>query len=267
MVSVHQLYAAGLTPEGVRRRVQAGRLHRLFRGVYAVGHAGLSNEGRWTAAILACGEGAALSHRSAAELWGMLEPADGPVQVTVPVAGGRSQRAGIRIHRSPYLTNMQTTRCHGIALTTAARTLTDLRQVVSASELRRAIREAEFAGLPIGEHGRDSDRTRSELERRFLRLCRCHRLPVPEVNVRVARFVVDFLWREQRLIVETDGYASHRGHQAFEDDHARDNELMALRYDVLRFTYWRVVNEPGQVAALVRARLNRAGSTGYSRYA
>jgi very-short-patch-repair endonuclease len=77
------------------------------------------------------------------------------------------------------------------------------------------------------------------------------------VNVVVGGFTVDFLWRERRLIVETDGYGSHRGQQAFEDDHRRDNELIALGHDVLRFTYWRVLNEPSAVAALVRGRLNR----------
>ena len=73
--------------------------------------------------------------------------------------------------------------------------------------------------------------------------------------MRVAGFEVDFLWRRQKLIVETDGYRYHRGSVAFERDHARDNRLMALGYDVLRFTYWRVVNEPTEVVALVRKRL------------
>jgi very-short-patch-repair endonuclease len=257
VVSVRQLHAAGLGKDAIRSRVRGGRLHRVFRGVYAVGHAGLGNEGRWMAAVLACGERAVLSHRSAAELWRLIDPVEGPIHVTVPVAGGRSRRAGIRIHRIPSLTHAATTRRHGIAVTTPARTLSDLRRVLSPSEVRRAIRQAEFAELPTGDHG-GSDGTRSELEGRFLLLCRRHRLPAPEVNVRVGRLTVDFLWREQRLIVETNGYASHRGRQAFEDDHARDNELMATDYDVLRFTYRKVVNEPAEVVRLVRARLDRA---------
>jgi very-short-patch-repair endonuclease len=212
------------------------------------------------AAVLACGEGAALSHRSAAELWGMLDPATGAVDVTVPVAGGRHRRRGIRLHRSPSLTDVVTAVRNGIAVTIPARTIEDLRGCISPSLLRRAIRQAEFAGLPIGAHAARSDRTRSELERRFLRLCRRHRLPKPEVNVVVGPFIVDFLWPEARVIVETDGYASHRGRQAFEDDRRRDNELAALDYDVLRFTYARVVNEPASVVSLVRDRLNLAGN-------
>jgi very-short-patch-repair endonuclease len=209
------------------------------------------------AAVLACGEGAALSHRSAAELWRLLEPADGPVHVSVPVAGGRRKRDGIRLHRIPSLPTAATTRRNGIAVTTPARTLADLRAILSHGELRKAMRRAEFLRLPIDVHLLTPDRTASELERLFLRLVRRHRLPEPEVNVRVAGFEVDFLWREQRLIVETDGYRYHRGSVAFEDDRARDNRLMALGYDVLRFTYWKVVNEPEAVAALVRARLTR----------
>jgi very-short-patch-repair endonuclease len=255
VVSYTQLIAAGLDKSAIARRVAAGRLHRIFRGVYAVGHAGLGNEGRWMAAVLACGEGAALTHRSAAELWGMLKPVGGPVHVMVAGAGGRMQRTGICVHRSRYLTQAVTTLEQAILVTTPARTLADLRRTVTSVELRRAVRQAEFRGLAIGQYQRESEGTRSELERRFLRLCRHHRLPEPEVNAKMGPFTVDFLWRRERLIVETDGYASHRGRQAFEDDRTRDNELMALGYDVLRFTYARVVSEPARVAAIVRARL------------
>jgi len=83
-------------------------------------------------------------------------------------------------------------------------------------------------------------------------------VPQPEVNVRIGRDRVDFLWRTQRLIVETDSYQYHRGSVAFEDDRARDNRLMAQAFDVLRFTYWRVVNEPDDVIAILRSRLNLA---------
>jgi very-short-patch-repair endonuclease len=258
LVTIGQLHLAGLDKSAVARRVAAGRLHRVFRGVYAVGHAGLGNEGRWMAAVLACGDGAALSHRSAAELWRLLDPADGPIHVIVPVAGGRRGRDGLRIHRVPSLPTAATTRRDGIAVTTPARTLADLRTTLSHGELRTAVRQAEFLGLPIDPHALVPDRTSSELERLFLRLVRRHRLPAAEVNARIAGLEVDFLWREQRLIVETDGYHYHRGSVAFEDDRARDNRLMSCGYDVLRFTYKRVVDEPDAVVALVRARLTRA---------
>jgi very-short-patch-repair endonuclease len=207
-----------------------------------------------------------LSHRSAAELWEMLKPTDGPVHVTVPVAGGRRRRSGIVIHRSPYLTSAVTTRRNGIAVTTAARTVRDLQRTSPAREVRRAVREAEFRGLPIGKYGDGSEMTRSELERKFLRLCRRYRLPGPEVNVGLGRFTVDFVWRQERLVVETDGYAAHRGQQAFEDDRRRDATLAAMGYEVLRFTYLQVENRPAQVARVVRARLNARSPTLYSRY-
>jgi very-short-patch-repair endonuclease len=255
VVTVMQLRAAGLRRDAIARRVAAGRLHPIYRGVYAVGHAGLGNEGRWTAAVLACGHGAALSHRSAAELWQLLKPTDGPVHVTAPVAGGRKQRAGLRIHRSSHLTSADTSRRNGIAVTSPARTIRDLKRVCPPDVVRRAVREAEFRGLPIGEYGDRSDGTRSELERIFLRLCRRHRLPSPEVNASLGRFTVDFLWRQEGLVVETDGYMAHRGQQAFEDDRVRDIELAALGFEVLRFTYLQVKSHSVRVARLVRDRL------------
>jgi predicted transcriptional regulator of viral defense system len=179
VVTLAQLFACGLSTSGAGRRVAAGRLHRVHRGVYAVGHVGLSNEGRWMAAVLACGPGAALSHRSAAELWKLLTPKVGLIHVTVPSYAGRARRARLAIHRSPSLQEAATTIEDGIAVTTVARTVTDLRGSVPAWELRRAIRQAEFLGLPTGLA---TDRTRSDPEADFLRLCRRHRIPRPEVN-------------------------------------------------------------------------------------
>jgi very-short-patch-repair endonuclease len=139
-------------------------------------------------------------------------------------------------------------------VTTPARTITDLRRVVSAEQFRRAIRQAEVLGLDIGTDV-EAEPARSELEHRFLRLCRRHRLPKPEVNAEVGRFVVDFLWRERRLIVETDGYRYHRGRQAFEDDRARGIQLQMLGYHVLRFTHRQVVDDAAGVAVALRALL------------
>ena len=140
-------------------------------------------------------------------------------------------------------------------MTKPAQTLVDLRGRVSAEELRRAIRQADVLGLPI-ELVADRDRTRSELEREFLQLCRRHGLPTPEVNVRLGRHLVDFLWREERLVVETDGYRYHRSRQAFEDDRSRDLDLRSRGYDVLRFSYRQVVGEPERVAVAVRDALS-----------
>lgn len=255
VIGVGQLRAAGLDKFAVVRRVQAGRLHRIHRGVYAVGHEGLGSEGRWMAAVLALGEGAILSHRSAAELWNLLPVTDGRIDVTVSHAGGRRQRPGLRIHRSPSLPNSATTIRNGIAVTTPARTIADLPRVVEPNEVRRAIRQAEVRGHRLG--GVEVDHTRSELEYLFLRLCRRHRLPTPAVNVRIGRFEVDFLWRHARLIVETDGYRYHRGATAFEDDRARELELGQLGYTLRRFSYRQVTEQPRAVATALRAMLAR----------
>jgi predicted transcriptional regulator of viral defense system len=179
-----QLVAAGVTQRAVARRVKSGHLHRAHRGVYAVGHTRLSKEGRWMAAVLAYGDDATLSHRSAAELWGLLPHRNGAVDVTVPGAGGRRRRQGIRLHRSLLLTPAVTSRRNGIPVTNPARTLADLRRVATRDELGRATRQAEVKGLPIGDLGTGIDLTRSELERLFLRLCPRHRIPPPAVNVR-----------------------------------------------------------------------------------
>lgn len=206
------------------------------------------------AAALACGEGAALSHRSAAELWRLLRPAGGPIEVSVPSTAGRKRREGICIHRRASLGSAAVTRRLNIPVTTSAQTIADLRGVVAPAEVRRAIRQAEVLGLRTGIESA-SVPTRSELEDLFLRLCRRHGIPAPEVNVRVGPSEVDFLWRRERLIVETDGYRYHRGSQAFEDDHERDLDLRSAGYDVHRFSYRQVDGDAPRVAAAVRQAL------------
>jgi Transcriptional regulator, AbiEi antitoxin/Protein of unknown function (DUF559) len=259
VVSSRQLEAAGLTPSGVRRRVQAGRLHRLHRGVYAVGHSGLSDKGRWMAAVLACGPRAAVSHRSAAALWELLRTRSGPIDISVPGNGGREGHTGIRLHRSRTLSTAVVTRRHGIPVTRPARTIDDLRGSVAEKELRRAIRQANVLGLPLGPHVKP-DRTRSDLELDFLALCRRHGIPTPEVNVKVGGIEADFLWRDARLIVETDSYIYHRGEVAFQDDHNRNLKLRLRGYEVLRIGEEQIDNEPAAVAEALKQRL---GSTGW----
>jgi hypothetical protein len=245
VVSVAQLRAAGLGDTAIHKRVRAGRLHRIHRGVYAVGHRGLSFDGRSMAAVLAYGDGATLSHRSAATLWRLLPAIDGPIDVSLPSRTGRRRRDGIRVHRR---SSFGATRRLGIPVTTPAQTIADLRAVLVRADLRRAIRQAEVLGLATGFEAA-VEGTRSELERRFLRLCQRAGLPPPEVNVRIDTLTVDFLWREQGLVVETDGYRYHRGRQAFEDDRGRDLELRARGYEVLRLSYRQVVDQPERVMA------------------
>jgi very-short-patch-repair endonuclease len=257
VVTSVQLRSAGLTKHGITRRCKAGRLHRLHRGVYAVGHTRLSFEGRCLAAVLAIGCTAAVSHRSAASLWGMLPPHGGPVDVTVEGNGGRSRREGIRLHRSSTFTAALRTRRHGIELTKPRRTLRDLHRTSPRPLFGRAVRKALDLRLIGSDDLRSEDElTRSELERLFRSVCRRHRLPRPELNARVDRFEVDFLWRDRALIVETDGFRHHADRLAFERDRAKDARLQSLGFRVLRFTHRQLTAEPSAVVAALRSLLD-----------
>lgn len=119
---------------------------------------------------------------------------------------------------------------------------------------RRAVRQAELAGFRLGP-GVEADRTRSDLERDFLRLCRRYGIPAPEVNVKVGRWTVDFLWRRQRIAAETDSYDYHRGRVAFQDDRARDLDLRRRGLEVHRFSERQVNDQPAEVAADLRDAL------------
>jgi very-short-patch-repair endonuclease len=265
VVTATQLTAAGMATSSIRDRVTAGRLHRLHRGVYAVGHRGLSSEGRWLAGVLAFGDGAVLSHASAAQLWQLLpqpssfdpDARQAPVHVTVPSRAGRIHRPGVVLHRSATLTQSDATHRHNIPVTSPCRTLADLRRALPQRLFARALRQAEFLRLPLDDR-LERDRTRSELEAHFLRLCSRHRLPQPAVNVRIDRFEVDFLWSQARLVAELDGWESHRIRSAFEADRARDVRLKLLGYEVIRFTWRQITDDAAGVArtigALLRAR-------------
>ncbi len=277
VIAIRQLRDLGIGEDAIRARVVAGRLHRVHRGVYSVGHSALSKEGRLLSAVLALGRGpnpdesvvldrwgAAVSHMSAASLWGLLPAKSGPADVIVSGNAGRARRTGIRVHRSLLLVRADVTLHLGIPLTTPRRTIADLRRAISlrspgaisAWELRKAIRQANVIGLPI--EGRDAAiRTRSDLERDFLSLCRRYRLPCPEINVRIGAYLVDFLWREERLVVETDSYRYHRGEVAFHDDRVRELELMRLGYHVLRLSEAQIDDAPKDVAAVLKTELRK----------
>ncbi|HEX6115972.1 MAG TPA: DUF559 domain-containing protein [Solirubrobacterales bacterium] len=235
VVTIEQLLWAGLSHSSVRRRVRAGLLHRLYRGVYAVGHTDLSREGRWLAAVLACGPEAALSHASAAHLWSLAPKSPQWAHVTVPGDGGRAKREGIVLHRSTTLRPTDVTRRRNIPVTTPARTRRDM--------------------------GWSAERTRSDLERRFLRLLRAHDLPIPAVNARIGPYTVDFLWRSERLVVELDGYAYHSDRHTFTRDRARDRELARRGFTVLRVADDELASDAPAVArsliSLLRERRRR----------
>src|SRR5262249_30079094 len=156
---------------GIQRRLAAARLHRIQRGVYAVGHSALSDRGRWMVAVLACGEGAVLSHLSAAELWGIrrrisrgwesARDTAGAVDVTVPSTAGKRHNPGITLHRSSTLLAGECTRRDGIPATKPRRTLADLRPLLSPAQFNAAVRETEFLRFPISETS-GSPRTRTD---------------------------------------------------------------------------------------------------------
>lgn len=262
VVTVAQLAAVGISREVASRWARAGRLHRLHRGVYAVGHRGITVEGRWLAAVLACGDAAVLSHRSAAGLWGLLRPVAAPVHVSVPTAAGVRHRRGIRVHRCASLEPVAIVTRNRIRVTSVPRTLSDLHATAEEAELHRATRQAEVLGFLAEDAG--EARTNGELERRFLVLCRRAGFPDPEVNVRVAGHLVDFFWRTHRLVVETDGYRFHRGATAFEDDHARELDLVTAGYALRRFTYKQVTGSPALVTAAIAEALQSRRSVASS---
>jgi predicted transcriptional regulator of viral defense system len=261
VVSLAQLRGLGLGDRGVRHRVRAGRMRRLHRGVYAVGHGVLRPEGRRLAAVLACGEGAVLSHVSAAAHWELVDSAAVRVDVTAPVT--RAGIPGIRLHRSRSLDARDTDTHRGIPITAVPRTLLDLATTVRSDRLERALAQAQRLQLydhraitdlltrSNGHRGtgalakatsrEDPKWTRSELEAWFLTLVRDAGLPEPLVNSYLAapdhpRLEVDFYWPTHHLIVELDGWETHRTRAAFERDRARDAALTAAGWRVVRFT-------------------------------
>jgi very-short-patch-repair endonuclease len=167
----------------------------------------------------------------------------------VPGDGGRRRRHGIRVHRSSTLIAGVATRHRGVAVTTPKRTLRDLRATSSLPVFRAAVRRAlDLRLITSADLQSPADLTRSQLERIFLQICRRHRFPQPEVNVRMGPYEADFLWRERHVVVETDGFRNHG--DAFERDRARDAHLQSMGFRVLRFTYRQVLDRTPVVAAL-----------------
>lgn len=287
VVSLPQLRDVGLSGAAVQKRVARGRLHKVHRGVYAVGHGLLGPDGRRMAAVLGCGSGAVLSHRSAAVLWGLKPEDPDLVDVTAPNRRGRIP-TGIKAHRDGSLQTPDRTSFRGIPCTTVARTLLDLAAVVSVSELRRAISEAEFLRIfdsvavratikrsrgrrgvarlrmLVDELDPQTKRTRSELERQFLAMCSKAAIPTPAVNCELdlgsVRLTPDFIWSDARLVVETDGRVAHDTGSAFERDRRRDQILSAAGWRVIRCTWRQVLDEPLRLTQTLRALLASPGA-------
>lgn len=280
VVSLAQLCALGLAAGAVRERVAAGRLHRVYRGVYAVGHANLSLRGRWMAAVLAFGPEAVLSHWDAAALWDLVRPRGTQFHVTTDTRAGIPRREGLTPHRS-RMHPEDRERMDGIPVTSVPRTLLDLAEVADPHQLQRVYEEAARLELldirtierllarSNGRRGVGALRALldydpgpaadalSELERLFCDLIRDAGLPMPSLNVLVEGFLVDAYWPAARLVVELDGYEYHRGREAFERDHAKIGRLRLAGYEVLPLTYRQLTEEPDWVVRAIGSLLER----------
>ena len=288
VVSRAQLLDLGFSPGALDRAVRDGHLHRMHRGVYAVGLPVRTWRGRLMAAVLAAGPGAVVSHRSAAQLHGLLP--GGQSDVHVSAARDAVTRPGIRGHRSRRLSPEEVTRVDGIPVTSVARTLLDVAGDGDATALERAWRRGDELGvldaraitrqLQRGRSGAAALRevareaaegsfaglTRSELELVFFQVVRVAGLPAPETNVPMLlagrRVELDALWRAQRVVVELDGWKAHRTRAAFEADRRRDADLVRLNFRPLRFTWTAVIAEPLRVVAVLRDVLTATSSMG-----
>jgi hypothetical protein len=250
VVTRRQLAAIGFGDRAIARRIAAARLHRLHRGVYAVGHTAVGQHGRWLAAVLACGEGALLSHRSAAALWGMLATSAPRIDVIVAPASGRRSTAAIRVRRGRRDGVVHL----GIPVTSPRCTLDDLAAAkLPGWQLRCATEAAERLGVHVTPTG-----PRSPLEAAFLRLCDDD---PPVVNGHVEGLEVDFHWPDDKLVVETDGHEHHATRAAFERDRKRDQALIAAGWTVVRFTHRQLEDEPERVRKTLVSVRSRSRAT------
>jgi very-short-patch-repair endonuclease len=279
-ISHDQLEALEYNADAIQHRIERGRLHPTgFRGVYAVGRPELTQEGEWMAAVLACGEGAVLSHESAAQLWEIRKPPrKGPIHVSIPLCR-RSSHDGIVVHRRSALTATDLTTHQNIPTTTPTATLIDLAATTTERRLEAAINEACNRDLtdpdPLVDAveqtaprpGRKAIRkllathafalTDSELERMFLRITRKARLPDPLTQHRIETHRVDFYWPHLQLIVEADSLRFHRTPAQQLADRRRDQEHTVAGLTTLRFTHWQIARERRDVENILVAVSNR----------
>jgi hypothetical protein len=265
VVTRGQLEASGLPPAGIRRWIERRRLHRIYPGVYALGHRVLRVEGRLAAALLYAGPGAMLSHATAAWWLQLLPDQAGHIHVSAP--GDSRSLPDVRVHHPRRLARVWRA---GLPVTSPARTLLDIAGVVPFYRLRKALAEAEYLrvvtldeveqvlgrGRPgsaalrkaLEQHRPQLARTRSVLEERFLALCETHSLPLPDVNLEIAGLTVDAVWEERMVVAELDGLASHATPARMEADRRRDLTLRRAGYTVLRYTWQQIAEQPEAVA-------------------
>lgn len=279
-VTYSQLVGLGFGRGAIEHQLLTGWLHRVHRGVYSVGYPAQTREAFEMAAVLAVGEGALISHWTAAIRWTLLRPMRGLIHVTAPT--DRRGRKGITAHVALLHPHDKTKR-DGIPITSVPRTLLDLAAVADERILRRAVNQADRAGwlnrraidqllernprrkgrkqliAVVAAVNPATRRTRSDLEVAFLELCHKYKVPTPVSNAKVEGFEVDFYWPQARLIVELDSYEYHRTPAEFERDRKRDAHLKRKRYEVLRIPEHWLDDEPREVAETVTALLTRLG--------
>lgn len=279
VVARWQLVTAGVGRGAIDDRI-GRRLHPIHRGVYAVGYPVSGIKSRWMAAVLAAGLDAVLSHRSAAQLWGLLSPAGHWSEVTRLTFFRSHSR--ICAHRS-VLPDDERTVVDGIPVTTVPRAILDLAAVAARRQVERALNEAEVRGLTdplsipdllaryprrrgtavlrelLDENAEAGGATRNDFEEAFVPVLDSYGLPRPRFNADVAVagrfFSADCLWQRERLIVELDGRAVHGTRKAFEDDRERDRLFMAEGWRVMRVTWRQLRSQPSAIATDLRKAL------------
>jgi very-short-patch-repair endonuclease len=267
------LEGLGFTADAIEHRLATGRLHLISAGVYAVGRPELTPHGRWMAAVLVCGDGAVLSHRSAAELWGISYEESGRIDVTIR-RRSRLTRSGVKVRCRPTLDARSFVHRHGIPVTSPVQTLIDLATELKSLRLERAVNEADKLDLvdpetlrrALGAHKGEPgvkklatllDRhtfrlSDSDLEVLFRPLALAAGLPAPLTKHRVLGYEADFFFPAQDLIVETDGLRYHRTPAQQARAARRDQTHTAAGLRVLRFTHWQVTHEPDEVTNVLR---------------
>jgi len=279
VIARRQLLELGFNGRRIDRRIASGRLHPVWRGVYAVGRPLLDRHGRWMAAVLASGPGAVLSHRSAAALWGFGDEQGGLIDVSVPMTR-RSRRQGIRLHRRAGSVIEDGVVHEGVPLTSPVRTLIDLATCLKQMQLERAVNEADkldrvradvlheslrdYRGQPGVARLRKlldplsfrlSD---SELEQQMRRLASKAGLSVPETKVWVNGYEVDFYWPALGIVVEADGLRYHRTASQQRRGLARDQTHLAAGMWPLRFSHWQIKYDAPHVRKILRHTFARA---------
>ena len=285
VIARRQLLAMGMGGGAITVRLERGQLHEVYRGIYVVGVRRISRKGRWIAAVLASGSGAVLSHRSAGQLWRILPPGAGVIDVVCP--GAQVRREGIVAHRSQLAADEWAVR-DGIPVTSPFRTIFDLAAVAEMRALERAFHEAEAGqltdrvSLPTllerypGRRGARNLRalldsrqpvmiTRNDFEEAFLALIDRYGLRRPRMNaplaIRGRFFETDVLWERERVAVELDSRGIHGTPKKFESDRQRDRILVAEGWRTMRITWRQLQEEPAEILADLKLALDSPSPT------